>query len=88
MVKWTVASLEWIFFDTEDNRNSNKAEGAYPYEAGIKHPTIYYCYYRGEFRVNQCANLRLALYRMYLLCFKDNIASNQRAMFSIISLAI
>ena len=47
MVKWTVASLEWIFFDTEANRNSDKAGGAYPFEAGIKHPTIYYCYYRG-----------------------------------------
>ena len=40
MVKWTVASLEWIFFDTEANRNSDKAGGAYPFEAGIKHPTI------------------------------------------------
>ena len=48
MVKWAVASLEWIFYDTEDNSNSDKAEEAYPYEAGIKHPTIYYCYYRGK----------------------------------------
>jgi len=48
MVKWAIASLEWIFFDTEDDRNSDQAAGAYPYKAGIKHPTIYYCYYRGK----------------------------------------
>ena len=48
MVKWAIASLEWIFFDTEDNQNTDEAGGAYPFEAGIKHPTIYYCYYRGK----------------------------------------
>ena len=48
MVKWAIASLEWIFFDTEDNQNRDKAAGAYPFEAGIKHPTIYYCYYHGK----------------------------------------
>jgi len=48
MVKWAVASLEWIFFDTEHTCNKDRATGAYPYEAGLKHPTIYYCYYRGK----------------------------------------
>ena len=48
MVKWVIASLEWIFYDTEENHNLDNAEGAYPYKAGIKHPTIYYCYFRGK----------------------------------------
>jgi len=47
MVKWAIASLEWIFFDTENDQNNDRAGGAYPFEAGINHPTIYYCYYRG-----------------------------------------
>ena len=48
MVKWAIASLEWIFFDTKDDQNTDKAVGEYPFEAGITHPTIYYCYYRGK----------------------------------------
>jgi len=48
MVKWAIASLEWIFFDTENDQNNDRAGGAYPFEAGINHPTIYYCYYRGK----------------------------------------
>ncbi|KAJ7370800.1 hypothetical protein OS493_029790 [Desmophyllum pertusum] len=47
MVKWAVASLEWIFYDTEHTNNADGSGGAYPHEAGKKHPTIYYCYYRG-----------------------------------------
>lgn len=48
MVKWAIASMEWIYYDTEDSSNTDKANGKYPYNAGKKHPTIYYCYYRGE----------------------------------------
>lgn len=48
MVKWTIATLEWIYYDTEDNSNADDRGGAYPYNASKKHPTIYYCYYRGE----------------------------------------
>jgi len=48
MVKWAIASLEWIYYDTEHTINRDSAAGAYPYKAGEKHPTIYYCYYRGE----------------------------------------
>ena len=47
-VKWAVATVEWIYFDTEDLINTDKRAGAYPHEAGKAHPTIYYCYYRGE----------------------------------------
>jgi len=47
MVKWAIASLEWIYYDTEHTINRDSAAGAYPYKAGEKHPTIYYCYYRG-----------------------------------------
>ncbi len=56
MVKWAVATVEWIYYDTEHFNNKDKVNGAYPYKAGKKHPTIYYCYYRGE-----KTNLLLAL---------------------------
>ncbi|KAJ7370799.1 hypothetical protein OS493_029789 [Desmophyllum pertusum] len=46
MVKWAVASVEWIYYDTEGALNSDGRGGAYPHDAGRKHPTIYYCYYR------------------------------------------
>ena len=48
MVKWSVVSLEWIYFDTEDWNNQDQADGAYPHDAGKAPPTIYYCYYRSE----------------------------------------
>ncbi|PFX26315.1 CUB and sushi domain-containing protein 2 [Stylophora pistillata] len=47
MVKWAVASVEWIRYHTEDSNNKDRTAGVYPYNAGIKNPTIYYCYYRG-----------------------------------------
>jgi len=47
-VKWAVTSVEWIRFNTESWSNDDEAKGAYPYDAGKSHPTIYYCYYRGE----------------------------------------
>ncbi|XP_015757085.1 PREDICTED: cubilin-like [Acropora digitifera] len=47
MVKWTVSSLEWIYYDTEDSNNNDHREWAFPYNAATQHPTIYYCYYRG-----------------------------------------
>ena len=48
MVMWTVANLEWIHYDTEHSNNKDKAFQPNPHEAGKKHPTIYYCYYRGK----------------------------------------
>lgn len=48
MVIWTVANLEWIYFDTAHRNNKDKGNQAYPHEAGKQHPTIYYCYYRGK----------------------------------------
>lgn len=48
MVKWAVANLEWIYYDTEHSNNKDDVKPAYPHEAGKQHPTIYYCYYRGE----------------------------------------
>lgn len=48
MVMWTVANLEWIHYDTEHSNNKDSVSQSYPHEAGKKHPTIYYCYYRGE----------------------------------------
>ena len=48
MVKWVMASLEWIYYDTEQKRNNDKGRRAYPHNAGKMHPTIYYCYYRGK----------------------------------------
>ena len=48
MVKWAVASLEWIYYDTEHTNNNDRVYGTYPHEAAKKHPTIYYCYYQGE----------------------------------------
>lgn len=47
MVKWVTASPEWIYYDTEEERNADDRGGAFPYHAGVKHPTIYYCYYQG-----------------------------------------
>ena len=48
MVKWAIASVEWIYYNTEHLNNDDHGVEAYPYEAGKKHPTIYYCYYRGK----------------------------------------
>ena len=48
MVKWAVSSLEWIYYDTEDLLNNDDRGGRYPYDAATSHPTIYYCYYRGN----------------------------------------
>ena len=47
MVKWAVASVEWIYYYTH-NQEDDQRNGAYPYNAAKMHPTIYYCYYRGE----------------------------------------
>ncbi|XP_068752233.1 uncharacterized protein [Montipora capricornis] len=47
MVKWAVASLEWIYYHTSDWKNQDKSQGAYPYNAEKHHPTIYFCYYQG-----------------------------------------
>ncbi len=62
MVKWAVASVEWIYYDTEDLQNGDDRGGAYPHEAGKQHPTIYYCYYRGEkiyFLLKLCISSRM-----------------------------
>ena len=48
MVKWVTASPEWIYYDTEEERNADDRGGAFPHHAGVKHPTIYYCYYQGK----------------------------------------
>ena len=48
MVKWAVASLEWIYYSTSDRNNDDQRNGSYPYNAGKMHPTIYYCYYQGK----------------------------------------
>ena len=48
MVQWAVASLQWIFYDTEHNENKDEAKKRVPYNAGKSHPTIYYCYYRSK----------------------------------------
>ena len=56
MVKWAVASVERIRYHNEDRNNEDKSYGAYPYNAGTKNPTIYYCYYRGE-QSHSCKHL-------------------------------
>ena len=48
MVKWATASVEWIYYYTSDFANDDQRGGAYPYNAGKEHSTIYYCYYQGE----------------------------------------
>ena len=47
MVKWAIATLEWIYFDTEDENNEDHAADTFPFDAGKKNPRIYYCYYSG-----------------------------------------
>ena len=49
MVKWAIATLEWIYFDTEDENNMDHAAHTFPFDAGKKNPRIYYCYYRGQY---------------------------------------
>ena len=49
MVKWAIATLEWIYYDTEDENNKDRAAGTFPFDAGKKNPKIYYCYYRGQY---------------------------------------
>ena len=48
MVKWAIATPEWIYFDTED-KNKKDPDGKFPFDAGKKNPRIYYCYYRGQY---------------------------------------
>jgi len=52
MVKWAVASLEWIYYSTSGLKDDQR-NGSYPYNGGTMHPTIYYCYYQGEKQVYQ-----------------------------------
>ena len=49
MVKWAIATLEWIYFDTEDENNKDHAADTFPFDAGKKNPRIYYCYYSGQY---------------------------------------
>ena len=48
MVKWAIASVEWMYYYTSDLTNDDQRGGAYPYIAGKEQSTIYYCYYQGE----------------------------------------
>ena len=81
MVKWAIASLEWIYYDTEDFSNNDDRGGAYPYNAGIKHPQIYYCYYRGKVLttcwfhvcINFVYNDRITLIEIFFLYFSIGI---------------
>lgn len=47
MVKWAIASVEWIYYDTQNKNNHDGRHGEFPYDAGKKHPKMYYCYYTG-----------------------------------------
>ena len=67
MVKWAVASLEWISFDTEDWNNQDQVDGVFPHDAGKAPPTIYYCYYRGEKNIN--------LFKLRLKCMCSHFLS-------------
>lgn len=60
MVKWAVATVEWIYYDTEHTDNNDRVYNAYPYDAGKTHPTIYYCYYLGV-ETNSLVALNLAI---------------------------
>ena len=66
MVKWAIASVEWIYYNTEYSDNRDNSVGAYPYEAGKRHPTIYYCYYRGKLRKQMCTCNLLILLLNYI----------------------
>ena len=48
MVKWAIASVEWIYYHTSDWNSGDQSGGAYPYNAGKMRPTIYYSYHQGE----------------------------------------
>ena len=48
MVKWAIASVEWIYYDTQNKNNHDGRGDEFPYDAGKKHPKMYYCYYTGE----------------------------------------
>ena len=65
MVKWAVASVEWIRFHTADSNNRDESYGAYPYNAGTKSPTIYYCYYRGE-KSHSCKHLSAIAFELVM----------------------
>lgn len=49
MVKWAIATSEWIYYDTEKVNNRDDRRWPYPYNAETRHPTIHYCYYRGKY---------------------------------------
>lgn len=47
-VSWTVSSLEYIVYDTEDDNNGDLFEGHHVFNDQVKSlPKVYYCYYEG-----------------------------------------
>lgn len=44
-VKGAIATKEFIRFDNEDYKNTDREGGSYPYGAGVANHKIYYCYY-------------------------------------------
>ncbi|XP_046849368.1 uncharacterized protein LOC124442889 [Xenia sp. Carnegie-2017] len=47
-VRWTISSLEYIVYDTENELNSDKFFGHHVYTDKVKSlPKIFYCYYAG-----------------------------------------
>ncbi len=67
MVKWAVATVEWIYYDTENvsNTDGDQRGGSYPYNSGKKHPTIYYCYYK-SMKTYNCVNILFWLLPMFI----------------------
>ena len=51
-VKGALSTLEHITYDTEDSNNHDALQGSHAYKDDVNGlPTIYYCYYKGMFKL-------------------------------------
>lgn len=49
-VKWALSTLEYIIYDTEDYRNTDRFSGEHVFTNQVRSlPEIYYCYYEGTY---------------------------------------
>ena len=55
-VKWAISSLEYIVYNTEDNKNNDKFTGSHVFSDQVQSlPKVFYCYYQGESRYSLLA---------------------------------
>jgi hypothetical protein len=67
-VRWALATLEYIQFDTEENNNEDDFHSYHvATDKQIGQPKIYYCYYQGRFStLHFCGNIENVFNQLFL----------------------